>query len=59
MKRKKTFYDYFNTAPVVFFFAIMIIAFSFGYSLYSTSFAIDGKGYVRPYSDVRITRISK
>ena len=58
MKKKKTFYNYFNTAPVVFFFAIMIIAFSFGYSLYFTSFAIDGGGYVRPYSDVRITNVS-
>ncbi len=58
MKKQKTIYDFFNAAPVIFLFAIFFCIFSFCYSAFSSSFAIDGSAYVRPVSDVRITDVS-
>lgn len=54
---KNTINHYYNLTPLVFLFAFIIIGLSVAYSFYSTSFAVDGSGFVRPISDVRISAV--
>lgn len=54
--RKKSF-KLINLTPIFFLSIFIILGLSVGYAASSTTFAVDGSGYVRPISDVRITNV--
>lgn len=56
-KYKKITY-FFNEKPLIISLIIIILFISIGYSVFSDTFAIDGAGFVRPISDIRITNVS-
>ena len=56
MMKKKSF-KLINFTPIFFLSIFIILGLSIGYAAFSTTFAVDGSGYVRPISDVRITNV--
>lgn len=55
--KKKDNRKFIGFTPLAILYIIIVLLISVGYSLYSTSFAIDGSGFVRPINDIRITNI--